>query len=330
MSSGSVTTFMTAVNLFQAAAHDQKLPSGLVEREGAAGSMNSTPLPFRQPSRSKRAPLSPSRNRTYTAPSLYAAFEKSLSDDSQTENRSRAISSPETRSFSESFMQNRSLTTSTASKQCHASSPLRNLVEPGCILPGPARSTNPFELGSLRASTASGSPAWFCRHDKLVIFDGIQTQPKSGAKTFLCRTSKGLEVARKDCPKESVHVDLSCQHCKDMLGKGKWVYEAKVRRLSVCGSCRDRCLQEDEKQRVALAKKEVEMKGRRDSFLAESPPLPGAKLQLPESGSKDLRKIRSDCQLRGCDGPRQPNHHDIIPSSPSKEIRKSRSEMQLS
>lgn len=331
MSSSSGSTFLTAVNLFQSAAHEQKLPSGLVEREGSIGSMNSTPLPFRQPSISKRKPHSP-RNRTYTAPSLYAAFEKSLSDDTQTDHRSRAISSPDPLSFSGSFMQNRSLPASIAQRQCHANAQNKSEIRPGCILPGPAYTTNPFELGSVKAYTVSGSPAWFCRHDRLVIFDGIQTHPESGVKTFLCRTSKGLEAARKQCPRESVYVDLACDHCTEMLGRKKWAYVARVRRLSVCHNCRERCLQEEENKRVEVAK-DAEMKIRRDSFLVESPPTTIGNFDGPNNNTNDLRNVRSERQLRGMVAlsvDESPDvQHPIGLESPSSKIRKVKSEQRL-
>ncbi|KAF2432830.1 hypothetical protein EJ08DRAFT_608720, partial [Tothia fuscella] len=167
-------------------------------------------------------------------------------------------------------MPNRALPTQISKCHAHMQQP-KTPISDGCILPGPARSANPFETGSVRASTASGCPAWYCRHDQLVIFDGIQTHPKSGVKTFLCRTSKGLEVARKHCPKERVYVNLTCGHCKDMLGKSKWIFEARVRQLSVCVKCRERCLREEETMmKTTRRQNDVEMKDRRDSFLTDS------------------------------------------------------------
>jgi hypothetical protein len=290
MFSASTTTFMTTVNpfkKFQSAAQEQKeLPSGLVERESAT--TGGTPLPFRHASVKKPTPLQ-ARSRTFTSPSLYATFEKSLHQDSETESRSRAVSSPEGSSFANSFMR----TPLSPPQHRHWRPPCspKTPIDPGCILPGPARTVNPFEITSVRASTLAGAPAWWCRHDKLVIFDGSRTDIETGVKKWITRTSKGLEASRKSCPKENVHIEVNCAHCRTMLGKDKWVYQARVCELSVCKMCKERCAKEQE--RKEKKRKEEEVKNRRDSFLAQGPP---PEVHLPD---KDLRKIHSEGHLRG-------------------------------
>jgi hypothetical protein len=330
MFKGSTTTFMTAVNpfkKFQSAAQEQKeLPSGLVEREGVA--IGGSPLPSRSLSTAKK-PLT-SRNRTYTSPSLYSQFEKTLPQETESDTRSRAVSSPDNTSFANSFMR-----TSTRPQQQHRPwGPPKTPTDPGCILPGPARAINPFEIASVQACTVAGAPAWWCRHDKLVIFDGYRTDKETGIKKWITRTSKGLEASRKRCAKESVQVDLSCEHCRSMLGKKKWVYEVRVCELSVCRTCKARCEKEQAKKDK---KREDELKSRRDSFLASGPPV----LDIIPPENKDLRRIHSDGYLRGSiagpvgwsideilHGKAQPvstTHLD----TPGKELRSWKSQQQL-
>jgi hypothetical protein len=326
MFAGTTTTVMTAVNpfkKFQTAAHEQKeLPSGLQERESAT--IGGTPLPLRKHSVKKPTPLT-SRNRTYTSPSLYTTFEKSLSPE--VDSRSRSVSSPENSSFAESFM--RTSIRPQQHRQWHSDYHPKTPMDPGCILPGPARTINPFEMASVQASTLAGSPAWWCRHDKLVILDGFRTDEESGARRWITRTSKGLEAARRTCAKERVQVELSCAHCRTMLGRDKWVYAARVCELSVCRECKLRCQAEQEKKDK---KRGEELRSRRDSFLTHSPPA----VELHLVDNKDLRKVHSEGYLRGMTdrsideilhGQAQPESTQL--DLPAKEVRRWRSQQQI-
>jgi hypothetical protein len=319
---------MTAVNpfkKFQSAAHEQKeLPSGLQERESTT--IGGTPLPFRKPSVKKPTPLT-SRNRTYTSPSLYATFEKSLPQDSDSESRSRSVSSPENSSFVDTFMKSQGRVQHR--RQWHPDFRPKTPMDPGCILPGPARTMNPFEITSVQASTSAGSPAWWCRHDKLVILDGFRTDGKTGDRKWITRTSKGLEAARKTCAVACVQIELSCAHCRTMLGRDKWVYAARVCELSVCKECKMRCQKEQDKKDKKRAE---QLKSRRDSFLAQGPPV----MEVHPPDNKDLRKIHSDGYLRGTTersideilhGKPHLDHAQL--EVPMKEVRRWRSQQQI-
>jgi hypothetical protein len=93
-------------------------------------------------------------------------------------------------------------------------------------------------------------------------------------------------------------------------------------------------MQEEEKKRAATEMKDVEMKGRRDSFLADSPPTLLASLHIPKSDTRELRKIQSERRLHGSTvtiGIDEVLHAEppIHPESPLKEIRRCKSEQQL-
>jgi hypothetical protein len=110
----------------------------------------------------------------------------------------------------------------------------------GCLL---ARS---IETGYFRATTTAGRPAFFCRVDNLVVFDGVvSTSGDDGGGTYrlATRSSKGLAVANARGGTEVVELRLDCAHCRDMLGLKVWKYAAKVCPRSVCGECRKRCVE---------------------------------------------------------------------------------------
>jgi hypothetical protein len=128
----------------------------------------------------------------------------------------------------------------------------------GCILPGPGAQVAAFTSASVRARTSHGRPAWWCKVDALVVFDGISNS------TVQTRTSKGLSIARRRGDTEVVVIPLDCAHCQTMLNRTEWKYDVQVCRRGVCGECRERCRwereQEVEEQRKEEAKEQKEVK----------------------------------------------------------------------
>ena len=121
----------------------------------------------------------------------------------------------------------------------------RPLLPPlsGCILPGPARSHLPIQLSSISAKTASGSPAWWCKCNKLVVVDGTYTTP-SGTTVALLRTSRGLGVSRRKCEKDTVTIELPCEHCREMFGRRRALrFETRLRQAGVCKNCRAKAME---------------------------------------------------------------------------------------
>lgn len=172
----------------------------------------------------------------------------------------------------------------------------RTPIDPQCMLPGPKHTSRPFDITTVKGTTATGAPAWWCRHDKLVVFDGIQTRGDEKKKHLITRTSKGLEVSRKRSPKEVISIKLSCSHCRDMLGKKTWTYETRVMESKVCQRCQERCWWEVGKQELEAARHEKEeVSKKRDSVLSE---IDIGTVQTFEDKKKDLRKVQSDRDLR--------------------------------
>ncbi|KAJ4355116.1 hypothetical protein N0V95_003198 [Ascochyta clinopodiicola] len=121
----------------------------------------------------------------------------------------------------------------------------------GCMLPGPGGQTEAFTSTSVRARTeAGGRPAWWCKFDKLVVFDGVERQVdgEMGLKT---RTSKGLSIARRLGDLETVVIPLDCAHCHEMLNRHEWKYDMRVCKRSVCWDCKERCKWELEQEKTA-------------------------------------------------------------------------------
>ncbi|KAJ4303338.1 hypothetical protein N0V90_002231 [Kalmusia sp. IMI 367209] len=129
----------------------------------------------------------------------------------------------------------------------------------GCILPGPAAQMEAFTGSSVRARIEkSGRPAWWCKFDKLVVFDGI-VESGEGEIKFETRTSKGLTIARRRGDTETVIIPMECSHCQDMLNRTEWKYDIQVCKRGVCWDCKERCRWEMEQE-----KKEVESAGTED------------------------------------------------------------------
>ncbi|KAL6156767.1 hypothetical protein ACJBU6_04357 [Exserohilum turcicum] len=144
--------------------------------------------------------------------------------------------------------------------------------ENGCWLPGPKAQAQAFTSTSICARTeASQRPAWWCKFDKLVVFDGITTDAQ-GEPRMRTRTSKGLSVARRGGRLESIVIPLDCAHCQEMLKRHEWKYDMRVCERSVCWECTERCkweAGEEEKRRTTQTGKHEGNRIRADSVLQE-------------------------------------------------------------
>ncbi|KAF2676633.1 hypothetical protein K458DRAFT_447425 [Lentithecium fluviatile CBS 122367] len=128
----------------------------------------------------------------------------------------------------------------------------------GCILPGPVAQMQAFTGSSVRARTEkTGRPAWWCKFDKVVVFDGVE-ENEDGKLKFETRTSKGLTIARRRGDTETVVIPLDCSHCQEMLNRHEWKYDVQVCRRVVCWDCRERCRWEMEQEAVGAAKDGVD------------------------------------------------------------------------
>lgn len=128
----------------------------------------------------------------------------------------------------------------------------------GCILPGPAFQVEAFVGSSVRARIAkSERPAWWCKFDKLVVFDGVEESEPAGLK-FHTRSSKGLSIARRRGDVETVVVPLECLHCQDMLNRSEWKYDVQVCKRGVCWDCRERCRWEMEQEIIDANDEKIE------------------------------------------------------------------------
>lgn len=144
----------------------------------------------------------------------------------------------------------------------------------GCLLPGPAGQMGAFTSTSVRARTDGGRPAWWCKIDKLVVFDGIDAEA-NGELIIHARTSKGLSIARRRGDTETVVIPMNCKHCQEMLKRHEWKYDIQVCKRSVCWDCKERCRWEQGQEIKERADASVEMKAEReraDSVLQDDEP----------------------------------------------------------
>jgi hypothetical protein len=145
----------------------------------------------------------------------------------------------------------------------------------GCLLPGPAGQMEAFTSSSVCARTEGGRPAWWCKNDKLVVFDGISVGD-GGETKIHTRTSKGLSIARRRGDTETVVMPMNCKHCQEMLNRHEWKYDIQVCKRSVCWDCRERCKWEEEqavKEREDEYKEDTEAnRERADSVLQDDEP----------------------------------------------------------
>ena len=149
----------------------------------------------------------------------------------------------------------------------------------GCILPGPAAQMQAFAGSSVRARTEKmGRPAWWCKVDRVVVFDGVEKGEgdECGEMKFKTRTSKGLTIARRRGDTETVVIPLDCGHCQEMLNRHEWKYDVQVCKRVVCWDCRERCKWEMEQERADAAKE-----------------IGGA-----EQGTPEVNRVRSDSMLQ--------------------------------
>jgi hypothetical protein len=142
----------------------------------------------------------------------------------------------------------------------------------GCLLPGPASRSEAFTSTSVRARTENGRPAWWCKFDRLVVFDGME-DAGDGKLTVNTRTSKGLSIARRRGETETIVIPMDCAHCQEMLHRHEWKYDIQVCKRSVCWDCKERCKWEQEQDTLMRAKVEfVRVEGNRvraDSVLQD-------------------------------------------------------------
>lgn len=267
-------------------------------------------------------PISPTRHRSFTASSsLYSKLEQSIqAETTSPQERVRAVSSPESMSFTESFGQPRPQHIIQPSGLAPPSSRPQTPINPTCILPGPKYTKRPFDITAIKGTTAAGKAAWWCRHDRLVVFDGLKPEQEDYTeknwKRLLVRTSKGLEMSRKNCPKEVIRVDIPCGHCRDALGMQSWMYEAKIKKSRICEGCQAKCWEEVEKEKVEIAARVENEDNRRDSFL----------MQVDEKG---LRRIQSEKNLRGDVKVNAAKMKDLTFVEATPDLRKVRSDWQL-
>ena len=140
----------------------------------------------------------------------------------------------------------------------------------GCWLPNPGAQMNAFTSTSVRGQTqAEGRPAWWCKVDKLVVFDGIHTQD-DGELKFHTRTSKGLSIARRRGDSETIVIPLNCTHCQEMLHRHEWKYDMRVCKRSVCWDCKERCKWEVEEEKRASEENKKATKPEGNRFRADS------------------------------------------------------------
>lgn len=142
----------------------------------------------------------------------------------------------------------------------------------GCVMPGPGVHSEAFTSTSVRAKTeAGGRPAWWCKFDKLVVFDGVDQV--DGELRFRTRTSKGLTIAKRRGDLETVVIPLDCTHCHEMLNRHQWKSDMRVCKRSVCWDCKERCKWESEQEKmmnVATPRTDVNRE-RADSVLQDGP-----------------------------------------------------------
>jgi hypothetical protein len=125
----------------------------------------------------------------------------------------------------------------------------------GCIL-APNCS---IEATRFQAITESGLPAWWCRYDNLVVFDGMGPEDATGQQLPKTRSAKGLGIANRLGKEEVVIVKLDCTHCREALGLRVWKYTSRVCQRSVCAVCKARCKAEWHRSLGMLDSKEADV-----------------------------------------------------------------------
>lgn len=108
-----------------------------------------------------------------------------------------------------------------------------------------------FTSTSIRARTeAGGRPAWWCKFDKLVVFNGVDVDDDSKLK-LRTRT-------RRRGDKETIIIPMDCAHCQEMLNRQECKYDMRVCKRSVCWDCKERCKWELEEEQ-STSKRNVDV-----------------------------------------------------------------------
>ncbi|KAF2267451.1 hypothetical protein CC78DRAFT_541691 [Lojkania enalia] len=143
----------------------------------------------------------------------------------------------------------------------------------GCILPPPQAQLTPFSGSSVCARTEKTTrPAWWCKVDRVVIFDGVdESLDGEGNEMFMTRSSKGLSIARRKGDLETVVIPMDCEHCREMLNRDEWKYDVRVCKRGVCWECLERCRweMEEERRRTEAGEALEERRVRADSLLED-------------------------------------------------------------
>jgi hypothetical protein len=142
----------------------------------------------------------------------------------------------------------------------------------GCWLPGPGAQVDAFTSTSVRARTeAGGRPAWWCKVDKLVVFDSVDVGSDGDMKIHT-RTSKGLSISRRRGDMETIVIPMDCAHCQEMLNRHEWKYDMRVCKRSVCWDCKERCKWELDQEKLTSRETAIKSDGNRyraDSVLQD-------------------------------------------------------------
>ena len=87
-----------------------------------------------------------------------------------------------------------------------------------------------------------------------MIFGGFRTNG-DGVSKMVTRSSRGLDVARRNCPKVAVKVEVPCGHCRGLLklSRNEWVFQERMLECGVCRMCQERCMVEWGKMEEAKA-----------------------------------------------------------------------------
>ena len=104
-----------------------------------------------------------------------------------------------------------------------------------------------FQGRDVCARTEKGRAAWWCKVDRVVIFDGAEGEGET--IKYKTRSSKGLSVARRRGDNEVIVIPLHCTHCQEMLNRQEWKYDVQVCKRGVCWDCKERCRWEVEEEK---------------------------------------------------------------------------------
>lgn len=250
MSTSSTTILeVTTIHLInkEHGLHGDPQSASPTDRERATSRFAAAQKLFGQQQSPILSPIIVTRQRNNTEPSLYSKLDQSVALTSPSADHQRAVSSPENLSFTDSFMKTsvRQLPKPRLAPSLASTERPPTPVDPGCLLPGPNRSLLPLDMTrSIKPKAASGGSVWYCRYDKLVIFDGIHAGNGDSSRKLITRSSRGLDISRKNCPKEKITIGLPCTHCQGLLKRRTWVFEERMLQCRVCKGCQARCWKE--------------------------------------------------------------------------------------